>query len=288
MRLSNGKDREPIMIKAPAKPVFVEMYFQRGNYYFSLVYKVEPPPRQITGNIVAVDMGEIHPIVSHDGLNTIIYNGRRLRSIKQYREKTKARFQSKMAKCTQRSNRWHRLRRSKNRALAKLDAQLKDAEHKITSRFVSDCQKAKADTIVIGDIKGIRARAQFSKKSNQKIHQWAFARIESLIEYKAELAGIKVVFEDESYTSQTCPNCGHRNKPTTRNYHCQTVWLQVSSRWRWRNQLMEQSIGVVVCAQFVCPSVFGPSRSWHYGVAHRCTVPLALVQVSVAFTYVKA
>lgn len=63
VRLSNGKDRKPVFIKAPQKPVCVEMYFHRGNYYFSLVYKVEPPPREITGNVVAVDMGEIHPIL---------------------------------------------------------------------------------------------------------------------------------------------------------------------------------------------------------------------------------
>ena len=221
VRLSNGKDREPILISAPAKPAFVEMYFHRGSYYFSLVYKVDVPARQITGNIVAVDMGEIHPIVSHDGTDTIIYNGRFLRSIKRYREKTKARFQSKMDRCKKWTSRWHRLRKAKNKVLAQLDAQLKDAEHKITSRFVSDCKKGKADTIVIGDIKGIRDRAKFGKKSNQKIHQWAFARIARLIEYKAALAGIKVEFEDESYTSQTCPNCGRRHKPRNRNYHCQ-------------------------------------------------------------------
>ena len=58
------------------------------------------------------------------------------------------------------SNRWHRLRRAKNKTLAKLEAQIKDAEHKITSRFISDCQRAKADTIVIGDLKGIRDRGQ--------------------------------------------------------------------------------------------------------------------------------
>ena len=105
---------------------------------------------------------------------------------------------------------WYRLKR----ILAKLTAQLKDAEHKITSRFISDCIKAKADTIVIGDIKGIRKRAKFSKKSNQKVHQWAFARLQFMICYKAELAGLKVKFVSEAYTSQTCPRCGNRKKLT--------------------------------------------------------------------------
>ena len=220
VRLSNGKGNAPITLKSDVRPAYVEMYFQRGSYYFSLVYEVQIPPKRKTGKAVAIDMGEIHPIVSHDGEHTIIYNGRALRAIKQYLNKFKGYIQSKMDRCKQRSNRWYRLKRIKTKILAKLNAQIKDAEHKITSRFISDCIKAKADTIVMGDIKGIRKRAKFSKKSNQKVHQWAFARLQSMICYKAELAGLKVKFVSEAYTSQTCPRCGSRKKPTNRNYHC--------------------------------------------------------------------
>ncbi len=220
VRLSNGKGNAAITLKSDVRPAYVEMYFQRGSYYFSLVYEVQIPPKRKTGKAVAIDMGEIHPIVSHDGEHTIIYNGRALRAIKQYLNKFKAYIQSKMDRCKQRSNRWYRLKRIKTKILAKLHAQIKDAEHKITSRFISDCIKAKADTIVMGDIKGIRKRAKFSKKSNQKVHQWAFARLQSMICYKAELAGLKVKFVSEAYTSQTCPRCGSRKKPTNRNYHC--------------------------------------------------------------------
>ena len=220
LRLSNGKDNPPITLQSTVEPVYVEMYFQRGSYYFSLVYKVYTPPKRETGKTVAIDMGEIHPIVSHDRQHTIIYNGRALRAIKQYINKFKAYIQSKMDRCVKRSHRWYRLKRIKAKILAKLNAQLKDAEHKITSRFISDCIKAKADTIVIGKLKGIRKRAKFSKKSNQKVHQWAFARLQSMICYKAELAGLKVKFVSETYTSQTCPRCGNRKKPANRNYHC--------------------------------------------------------------------
>ena len=220
VRLSNGKGNDPITLKSDALPVYVEMYFQRGCYYFSLVYKVHTPPKRETGKAVAIDMGEIHPIVSHDGAQTIIYNGREVRAIRQYLNKFKADIQSQMDRCKQRSNRWYRLKRIKTEILAKLNAQLKDAEHKITSRFISDCLKAEADTIVIGKLKGIRDRAKFSKQSNQKVHQWAFARIQSMISYKAELVGLTVKFVSEAYTSQTCPKCGNQKKPPNRNYHC--------------------------------------------------------------------
>ena len=220
LRLSNGKGHKPITLQSTVKPVFVEMYFQQGSYYFSLIYKVYTPPKHDTGKAVAIDMGEIHPIVSHDGEQTIIYNGRALRAIKQYLNKFKAYIQSKMDKCKQRSKHWYHLKRIKQKILTKLNAQIKDAEHKITSRFISDCLKAKADTIVVGDLKGIRKRAKFSKKSNQKVHQWAFARLQFMICYKAELVGLRVKFVSEAYTSQTCPKCGNRKRPTNRNYHC--------------------------------------------------------------------
>jgi putative transposase len=81
VRLSNGKGRAHLTLKSDAKPVYVEMYFQRGSYYFSLVFKTKTPEKIQTGTTVAVDMGEVHPIVAHDGENTTIYNGRFLRSI---------------------------------------------------------------------------------------------------------------------------------------------------------------------------------------------------------------
>ena len=197
------------------------MHFKRGHYYFALVYKVNVLPKQETGITVSVDMGEIHPIVSFDGQHTTIYNGRFIRSIKRYREKFKAQITSAMASCKKRSRKWYKLQKTKRKTLEKLDAQLNDAEHKITSRFISDCQRVKSDTIVIGDLTHIRKNINYSKKSNQKLHQWAFSRIAQKITYKAALVGIKVVSVSEAYTSQTCPKCGHRKKPSNRNYRCQ-------------------------------------------------------------------
>ncbi|MFB6278006.1 MAG: RNA-guided endonuclease InsQ/TnpB family protein [Salinibacter sp.] len=55
---------------------------------------------------------------------------------------------------------------------------------------------------------------------NQRLHQWAYGEFARMIEYKARLVGITVERVDEAYTSQECPQCGHRQKPSGREYSC--------------------------------------------------------------------
>jgi len=63
------------------------------------------------------------------------------------------------------------------------------------------------DTIVIGDLTGIREAKNFGVKTNQRFHKWPFRKMAELIRYKAALVGISVVSVTEEYTSQTCSVC---------------------------------------------------------------------------------
>ena len=176
LRLSMGKCREPLYIKIDKKfykkiPTEVSMVYNRTThqYEFHATYDTKPKnyaPR--VGKAVAVDMGEIHPIVTFDGVDAEIYNGREHRSKVRYREKSKSNLNRKLSRCKRGSRRWKQLKRAKNRTLATLHAQLRDMRHKITSRFVSTCHERKIETIVIGDIKHIRQSIQYGKKANEK------------------------------------------------------------------------------------------------------------------------
>ena len=228
LRLSMGTCRDPLSIKIDKKfhkkvPVEVSLVYNRNThtYEFHATYQTQPAKYKAdAGNVVAVDLGEIHPIVSFDGIASEIYNGRYLRSLVQYREKFKAAINRLLSRCQRGSRRWKKLKRAKNRTLHTLNTLIRDVRHKITSRFVSACKAKKVETIVIGDIKHIRQSMNYSKKVNQKLHQWAFGKITEMITYKAKAVGIKVDSQDEAYTSQTCPSCGHRKKPSKRAYHC--------------------------------------------------------------------
>ena len=228
LRLSMGLDRDPLWIKIDKKfhkvvPAEVSLVYNRTTqqYEFHATYDTTPKKTKAkVGSAVAVDMGEIHPIVSFDGINADIYNGREIRSVVRYQNKFKSSINKALSRCVRYSRRWKKLKRVKNKNLQKLAAQLRDMRHKITSRFVSTCRERKIETIVIGDLKHIRQSINYGKKANQKLHQWAFSKIQNMITYKAKAVGISIDIEDEAYTSQTCPSCGHRKKPSRRTYRC--------------------------------------------------------------------
>jgi hypothetical protein len=48
-----------------------------------------------------------------------------------------------------------------------------------------------------------------ARKANRVHSQWSFAELQSLISYKAALAGSLAVKVDADYTSKACPMCGH-------------------------------------------------------------------------------
>ena len=198
----------------------IDLCYNYGQWTLHFSYKYETETTETGQEVVGVDIGEIHPIVCHDGQNTRIYNGRYIRSLYRYRNKVLAEFSQTLSRCKRHSKRWWKLTRRKWKRIRKIDNQIKDALHKQTTKFVKYCATKGIGTIILGDLTGIRNTITYGKRANQKLHQWAFGKIAELITYKAKSLGIKVKTIDESYTSQTCPKCGNRKKPANRNYTC--------------------------------------------------------------------
>ena len=227
--LSMGKEQKRLDIKLPPtfdmsdveQVVTIDLVFENGQHSLHMVYRDDAETPDAPGDeVLGVDLGEIHPMVTHDGKETLIFNGRYIRSLYRLRNKVLAHFQRLIANCKRGSYRYRKLVQRKWKRLHRLDRQIMDALHKHTSKLRDICVRRGIGTVVIGDLKGIRKRMDYGRRANQKLHQWAFGKLASLITYKCESVGIKVVPCDEAYTSQTCPACGERRKPTNRNYRC--------------------------------------------------------------------
>jgi transposase len=67
---------------------------------------------------------------------------------------------------------------------------------------------------------------------NQYSHRWAFSKIRDMITYKAKAVDIQVDTQDEAYTSQTCPSCGHLKKTESQNIPLLTVQVARTPRCR--------------------------------------------------------
>lgn len=223
----NGKRQKPLSIHLPSVPSGtvkeVEIIYDRG-FQVCLSYEDGINPTSVeNGHIVANDPGEIHTMsaVSTNG-ESIILSGREIRSIHRLRNKKLKDLQQKMARCQKHSRQWKKYNKAKQYILSKSEKQLENALHQTTKQFVVWCVEQKTKEVVTGDIEGVQrnTKKKRRKKVNQKLSNWSFGKLYSLLAYKLESKGITFQKVDESYTSQTCPVCGNRKKTSTRNYKC--------------------------------------------------------------------
>lgn len=226
--LSMGAGRPRLDIKLPKnfdmstihQIATIELVYDYGQWelhftYYETIEKIE------TGKgVMGIDVGEVHPMVCFDGQAAMIFNGRYIRSLYRLRNKVLAGFNSAISKCQRHSKRWWKLTRRKWKRIRRIDNQIKDGLRKHTRKLLDECELRGIGTIVVGNLTGIRDNIDYGKKSNQKLHQWPFAKLINMITYKAKALGIKVKHINEAYTSQTCPKCGNRKKPTHREYKC--------------------------------------------------------------------
>ena len=183
--LSMGKGREALTIPLPSgfdmskadAIATIDLCYKHGQWELHFTYNLTLQNLQPGSGIMGVDLGEIHPIVCHDGLHTHIFNGRYIRSLYRLRNKVIAGFSAKIDRCKRGSKQWWHLVKRKWRHINRIDNQIKDALHKHTTSFVALCERYNIGVVVIGDLTGIRDAINYGHKTNQKLHQWPFAKL---------------------------------------------------------------------------------------------------------------
>ncbi|HII66567.1 MAG TPA: IS200/IS605 family element transposase accessory protein TnpB [Thermococcaceae archaeon] len=88
---------------------------------------------------------------------------------------------------------------------------LNDLYHKLANKIVE--LAVKYGGIALEDLTEIRDSIRYSAEMNGRLHRWSFRKLQSIIEYKAKLKGIKVVFVNPAFTSSLCPICGGKLSP---------------------------------------------------------------------------
>ena len=178
-----------------------------GRCEVTAVYKIrDTEPLPDNGHCLSVDLGLHNLMTCYDSAGVSFIMGREYLSICRKYDKEIARVQSQWAK-TQ-AKKGVRYPKPSGHVLSlyrKKRDRIKDYLHKVTRGLTDYCIKEDIHTVIIGDIRNIRKGSDLGKKNNQKLHGLPYEKIYCMLEYKLKQAGIVLVKQEESYTSQCSP-----------------------------------------------------------------------------------
>lgn len=154
-------------------------------------------------HIVGVDLGVNFLAATYDSSGqTVMYSGKTVKHRRAKYSQTRRELQKrgtpaarrKLKAMGSRENRW-----------------MQDVNHCVSKALV---KSHPAGTLfVLEDLTGIRhATERVAVRNRYVTVSWAFFDLRKKLEYKAQLAGCKVIAVDPRYTSQVCPKCGYRHR----------------------------------------------------------------------------
>lgn len=217
-----------------------------------------------TGQEAAIDLGEIHGIaaVSESG-EAMICTSRQLRSNKRLRNKKLKELTKKRARCKKGSKKYKRYTRAMNKLKQKTDNQQHYILHKQSRQFMDWALENNVKKVYVGDVEGIQRntssrkktpkRKRRSRKHNQRMSQWPFGKLIGYLRYKLAEQGIELEVVNESFTTQTCPVCSRRKKPSGRMYRCSCGYELHRDLHGARNILSLSKYGEIIQGEIAMP-----------------------------------
>jgi IS605 OrfB family transposase len=182
---------------------------RNGQYFLNVAVEVECDRHYVSKDkAIGVDLGRRSIAATSTGES---WDGEQLNKTRDRYAKVRANVQPKRS-------------RSSRRLLRRLSGRERRFQqwvnHNISKSIVS---AAKKDCAIISmeDLTNIRQSLNAkprTKQERRKTNNWGFYMLRLFIHYKANIAGIPVVFVPPAYTSQTCSHCNHIHPEQGKSY----------------------------------------------------------------------
>ena len=167
-------------------------------YLVEIVYEKQEEEQLKSEYIAGIDLGLTNLVAltsNKSGFAPLLINGRPLKSVNQFYNKTKAKLQTQLDEKRKSSRRIQSLTAYRNNYV---DNYL----HNTSRTIVNLLKSCDIGTLVIGKNDNWKQNINIGKKNNQSFTQIPHAKLIDQITYKCQLAGIKVVVTEESHTSK--------------------------------------------------------------------------------------
>ena len=168
-----------------------------GKWFAIVQAEVTPEPLPSTGRVVGIDLGIQHFCVDSDGMafENPKFIDRTLEKIKE--------VQKELSRKQKGSKKREKVRLKLAKLYEKLNNQRQDFLHKLSRYYINNY-----DVICVEDL-DIRDIVENGNRTlNRHIHDSAWSKFLSLLAFKAERAGRRVVRVKPTNTSKRCAKCG--------------------------------------------------------------------------------
>lgn len=207
-------------LQAAIKTGQADLVYIRGVFYLLLSIQLPDTPTMTTAGVLGVDLGVAQIAVDSEGN---AYTGK---DIEDYRVRMQALRTALQSVGTRSSKRHLKKIRTK-------ESNYRRTKNHQISRSIVDLAKAQNCAIAIEDLKGIRQRTRFVRKTQRaRMAGWSYDQLRQFLTYKAAMAGVSLVVIDPRNTSRTCSKCGYCEKANRKNqaeFQCQSCGSQMNA-----------------------------------------------------------
>lgn len=143
-------------------------------------------------NVAGLDLGvqKIATIAFDTNYRPLSYDGKLILSLNQGYNRLIAKYQRNKNK------------KMKSKMHIKRNRKIKHLFHQLSNQIVRELLNREVKILVIGKNKEWKSKVNLGSKNNQKFYQISFNLLITMLKYKCEAVGIKVVEQEESYTSK--------------------------------------------------------------------------------------
>jgi len=172
----------------------------RLDYYvIEVCYSIEDvKPIRDNKRYCAIDLGINNlATITSNVINPMIINGKPLKSINQYYNKKISEYKSKLEKI-------NKVKTSKKtrKLTNKRNNKIEDYLHKSSKKIVDILKENNISKLVIGKNDNWKQNSEMNKKNNQNFASIPHNSFIDKLVYKCEKSGIRVILQEESYTSK--------------------------------------------------------------------------------------
>jgi putative transposase len=236
----------PITIKTQQTAINQVRIIPRSGYYVvEVVYSKKPVQAHVDPSFcVAIDLGvtNLAAITSNRvGFVPRLVNGRKLKSINQWYNKR----MKELKLCLPKEDR-ERVTKQMERITTHRNRQVNHYLHAASRTIIDFLVKEGVGTIIVGKNPFWKQDAGMGRRNNQNFVQIPHARFIDMLTYKAELVGIKVEVQEESYTSKA--SFLDLDPIPTYKTNDETEYTFSGKRFGRRNRLYRTKDGNIICA----------------------------------------